>query len=124
MILDPLISSEAGISAPGWDEIATDVAYDATNDVYLAVWQREFSGQSSEIRSQLVSPTGSLVGSLQLIASTTATSPVNINASVANVAKTSRFLVVWQHGTSMFGPFDLACAAVMAGGGFVSATVR
>lgn len=119
IVLDPLVGATINIGV-GWDDMNPDVAYDAGTDTYLVVWQREFSGSDIDLRSQRVSGTGLLVGG---VAAVTTSADVNINPTVANVNLRDRFLVCWQVGPSVFGPWDIVGRTVAAADGSTSAVV-
>ncbi len=119
LVLDPLIGTELLVAGGGLDDINPDVAYDLTNSVYLACWQREFSVSDVDVVAQRVGANGSPVGSMLFVRSPStglATSP-----TVANVNLTDRFLVAWQEGPSFLGPWDVRGACVDAASGTVSA---
>ncbi len=93
LVLDPLVGATITIATGGLiDHFDADVAYDATNDVYLVVWEKTLSGVDTDIVGQRVSSGGFLVGP-QIAIETAALEPTN--AAVANVNATDRFLVVW-----------------------------
>ncbi len=122
LVLDPLIGTDFLVETGGWDDINPDVAYDQTNDVYLVCWQREFAATDVDIRAQRVDSAGGLVGSFLAVRSPSS-GAVAINPTVGNVAQTDRFLVAWQEGASLFGPWDIRGACVDAADGAVSADV-
>jgi hypothetical protein len=115
LVLDPLVGPT--ISITGTDDVAPDVAFDQTNDLYLVVWQREFSGFEADVFCQRISSSGALVGGLIPI---TSLAGVETNPRVANVDQTNKFLVAWQQGGGFFPPFDIAASTVDAGTGAVS----
>ncbi|MCR9244235.1 MAG: hypothetical protein NXI31_04330 [bacterium] len=58
--LDPVIGSTNTVSSG--DEYRPDVAYDASNDVFLVVWYREVSSTDVDIRAQRVDASGANQG--------------------------------------------------------------
>ncbi len=112
LVLDPLIGTEI-VFASGYDDIHPDIAYDVTNDNYLLVWQREFSATSVQIRAQRLDASGTPVGNLLLVTSVVLPN-VNTNPTVASVNQTDQFLICWQQGPSVFGPWDIYGASVGA----------
>lgn len=93
LLLDPLIGSAFVISTADGNSAdrESDVAYDASNDLYLAVWQRTISGGDRSIRGQRFSAQGTPLGAMLAISTnTTSRSP-----KVANVNLSNRFAVTW-----------------------------
>lgn len=93
LLLDPLVSSAFSVSSASGSSAdrESDVAYDLSNDVYLAVWQRTFSGGDRAIRAQRFSANGTLLGPMLSISN-------NISSRsprVANVNLSNRFAVTW-----------------------------
>ncbi len=119
LVLDPLIGAEITASPGTFDDVNADVAYDTSNDVYLGVWQREWSASNVDLRAQRVDSTGALVGS-ELFLTTT---DVTINPTAANVNASNRFLVCWQESTSVFGPWDIRGLCVDAATGALSTAI-
>ncbi len=113
LVLDPLVGA-AFNPASGFDDEDPDVAYDATNDEYLVVWQRVFGAASVGIRAQRVDSAGGLLGSFLTIRSAAfnATRP-----RVANVNLRDAFLVVWAEDNDIVG------TSVAAGGGAVGSAI-
>ncbi len=119
LVLDPLIGTQFLAETGGWNDNASDAAYDATNDVYLVVYRRAFSATSVAIRAQRISGAGTLVGGFLAIAS-----GANVgNPTVANLGLRDTFVVAWQQAASTWEPFDLNCCSVNAANGSTSATV-
>jgi hypothetical protein len=119
LILDPLIGSELLVGGTADDDRAAEAAYDQSNDVYLVAWERSFSATNVQILSQRVRGTGTLLGTVIV----NALLDVNVRPTVANVDASNRFLVAWQGGASLFGPWDIHCQAVDAASGAVSSTI-
>ncbi len=119
LVLDPIIGATFEVGNPSQDDVNADVAFDFSNGVYLVVWQREFSGGDVDIRAQRVDAAGALSGNAVEV--TDLTAGVAINPTVASVNATDRFLVCWQEGPSVFGPWDVAGACVDAAGGAATA---
>lgn len=69
-----------------------DVAYDASNDVYLVVFERIWSATDRDVHAQRVDGDGNFVGARILINNTTDDSK---GPRVANVNSTNTFVVVW-----------------------------
>jgi len=121
LVLDPLVGPViGGFGSVAQDNLNPDVAYDATNGVYLVVWERISSSTDHDIFGQRVSANGTFVGAFILIEGGTdyATKP-----SVANVNQTDRFLVAYQKAAGSAGPFDVFARAVDAATGAVSAAL-
>lgn len=112
LVLDPLIGPVINVSNNA-NDYRCDVAYDATNDVYLVIWSRLVS-PGSELLGQRVAPNGSLIGPM-IVIEAGGTNEYRSNARVANVNKTDRFLVAWENN------FSIHCRAVDAASGGVSA---
>jgi len=121
LLLDPLVGPViGGFGSASQNNNHPDVAYDATNGVYLVVWERVSSATDHDIFGQRVSSAGAFVGAFILIEGGTdyATKP-----SVGNVNQTDRFLVAYQKGAGSAGPFDVFARAVDAATGAVSAAL-
>ena len=98
LVVDPLIGAafDAFTSSTATNiDRNPDVAYDATNDVYLVVYERVNSGGDYDINAQRVTASGALVGSRIYIQ--TSSSVVSQHCRVANVATTDSFVVVWKN---------------------------
>lgn len=118
MVLDPLFGVE--IPAPDtiiWNDSNADVAYNATEDRYLVVWERAFALNDVAIRGVRISGSGASIGGLIPIESSAAT---HGKPAVGNFDIPDRFLVAYQGGSSPFGPFDIYARAVDADDGLVS----
>jgi hypothetical protein len=117
LVLDPLVGASSTIL--GFDDADPDVAYDATNDLYLVVWERRFAALDSAIRGRRFSSDGSGVGNVLLV---TPAGGFDVDPAVANVNETNRFLVAYSSGLLLGSP-GLACVAVDASDGDVSGEV-
>lgn len=112
LIVDPLIGSVVVLGG-GNDDLVPDVAYDASTDTYLAVWQRDLSLTNQDIRGQRLSGAGALVGSTLVIESNAAVSASRPH--VANVNLRNAFVVVWQQNGDIQGRgVDAATGALTA----------
>ncbi len=124
LVLDPLIGSALltppGLPGTGPADRLPDVAWDETNQVWLVVWERAFSATDVDVLGQRVSASATqLVGGLIAIESDPGTEVRE--PSVASVAASDRFLVVWAEGPP--GARDVRARAVDAADGALSATV-
>jgi hypothetical protein len=119
LVLDPLLSTE--FLVPGGANSDPDIAYDATNDVYLAAFQNVFSAVDTDVLAQrLDGSTGAVIGAtIQVEFFTSAVGRVR----VASVNSTNQFLVVWQTAPGPWGPWDVSCRRVDAATGTTSAIV-
>jgi len=110
MVLDPIVGTTAAINtAPAKDP---DVAFDETYDDYLVVWEHQFSQLDIDVRAQKLDLDGNLVATAILV---TNVSGNEINPCVANVDGGSHYLVCWQDGPSVFGPWHLRARRVDGG---------
>jgi hypothetical protein len=118
VLLDPLIGSTTDLTSSdpniGWNDYGPDVAYDATNDVYLVVWDRLFDNDQRVVHARRVSGSGTPLGSeFQL----TGVYP-SFHVRVANIAASDRFAVTWIQ--DFFGTTQLRMIAVDAATGALS----
>ena len=98
LLLDPLVGTnfQVSVAASGlgaWEQdLDSDVAYDATTDRYLVVWQRWYSaGGNAAILGQRFLATGAPLGGVFTISSaSTSRTP-----RVANCNPSNRFVVTW-----------------------------
>jgi len=90
LTLDPLFGASFQIDAAATG--APDVAFDATTQRYLVVWNVGLSGGNTDVRGRLVSATGTLVASPILV--DTEGYP-DRRPAVAGIHTTDRFLVGW-----------------------------
>ncbi len=120
LVLDPLIGTQLLASSNSWNDSEPDVAYDATNDVYLVVYRRVFSAVSMALRGQRIDGSGALVGGFVVVTSGT----VQVKGpSIANIANRDSFVVAWQQAASPFSPWAIFCCSVDASNGAVSSPV-
>ncbi len=112
LVLDPLIGTEGAVV--GYDTARPDVAYDATNDVYLVVFEQRFSSGDVDVLGRRLRRNGQLLGGTFPIS---AGAGAQIRPRVASVAYRDRFLVVWQASDTPFGPFRVYGRAVDASNG-------
>ncbi len=92
LVLDPLLGSVVTLGGAN-DDLVPDVAYDASTDTYLAVWQRDISLLNQDIRAQRLTADGNLMGGTLVLESSTASAS---RPKVANVNMRNAFVVVWQ----------------------------
>lgn len=119
LTLDPLLGTEFQVGTG--DNSDPDVAYDASNNVYLVVWQTRYSTFDIDVYGQrLNGNTGANLGAAFTLDFTTLTCTA---PRVASVNSTDQFLCVWQQGTGAFGPWDIAGRGVDAATGTRSGTV-
>ncbi|MEM7201359.1 MAG: hypothetical protein AAF628_13905 [Planctomycetota bacterium] len=112
LVLDPLIGAYF-LPTIGSDDEDPDVAYDATFDTYITVWQRRFSSGNTSIlgqRQRGSSPVGGLI--------TIRSSAFNgIKPVVANIRQSASFAMAWEENRDIMG------AGVHASTGGVTAVV-
>lgn len=99
MVLDPLIGTVLVVASGNVDSQPA-AAFDETSQRYLVCWRRTFSATQSVIRGQLLSTTGSPVGSFFPINPAAPQSFVSWRPSVA--ARQGEFYVAWSGGVSAF----------------------
>ena len=93
LVLDPLIGSAFTVgNAPGGSDVQPAVSFDAASGRYLVVWNVNLSATVAEVRAQLVTDTGVVLGSQILLSS--AGVPTE-RPAVANVNGNHRFVVVY-----------------------------
>lgn len=92
LTIDPLIGNVFAAYTSNFNDRDPDVAYDATTNTYLVVFERRFSATDTDIHGQRVSSSGGLLGGRVYIqtASTNEYDPV-----VANVNVRDHFVVVY-----------------------------
>jgi hypothetical protein len=95
LTLDPLVGTALllGTSVPN-NDANPDLAWDDTNNCWLAVWTRSAAGNTSDVVAQRLDQDGNVQGSLlavEGVANVAATRP-----RVANLNASNRFVVVWQ----------------------------
>lgn len=111
LVLDPTIGTIVTVNSEIYDDSDPDVAYDADEDCYLAVWLRTFSGVNSDVRGQRIAGDGALLGSSIHFGST----GVAERPRVANSRTYGRFGVVWAQQSG--GTSSVEFASVAATGG-------
>lgn len=112
IVLDPLIGTWFPVSSGlTFDDGEPDAAYDATTNRFLVVWRRTFSATDSDVRGQLVTSGGSLVGGTIFFGSNGVVSPPR----VVDLGVRDRFVTAWsqQVGSTSSVQFE----AVEAGSG-------
>jgi hypothetical protein len=125
LVLDPLFGStqQVGNAGTGADDVP-DVAFDAATLRYCVVWRVAVSSTSAEIRAQLVSFTGALLGGQMLLATDATPS---MKPHVVNINATDRFLVGYGR-TSFFVPTvpsrELWCRSIEAATGSLSIALK
>jgi len=93
LVIDPLVGGVVGVAtSPTFGESRPDLAYDASTDSYLVVWERSFSGTSSDIRGQRVNSLGARIGGTIFFGS----SGRGKRPQVANLNTPDQWVVVWQ----------------------------
>jgi hypothetical protein len=95
LVIDPVIYTSAFLANLAGDSSQPDIAYDATWDMYLLVWQHPFSANDYDIYTEFRygSDGSPLTGSIDTVDYTGAN---YMNPRVANLAAGDRFLVVAQ----------------------------
>jgi hypothetical protein len=117
LTVDPVISTTIEFGASDKNEYFPDVAYDASNNVYLVVWAERYDIGDYDICAQRVSSSGSLVGGKIFVEAQPGSSPDN--PAVANIDASNRFLVVYRKGS----PSNVYGRAVNANNGALSSEV-
>lgn len=99
LVVDPLISPSFDIGTTGvlGDP---DVAYDASNDVWLVVYQEGAAGNDHDILARRLDGSGNILDTVASDATTEDTT----DPSVANASASNQFLVAWRKEKS--GLFD------------------
>jgi len=120
LVLDPLVGPDFALGS-GADDAEPDVAYDATSQTYLAVWQREFALDQVDVLGQRLDAQGNPIGALLVIrnlASGLVRQPV-----VASVRMRSRFVVAWREAPDVFSPSQVVCRCVDPNGSISSIAI-
>jgi hypothetical protein len=100
LVIDPIIFPTIAIDASGTAATDPDVAYDATFDVFLVIYEKTVSSSDHDILSRRMTPAGSVIDSVAVdLASNDSTDP-----SCANNGSADQFLLVWRH--APLGIFD------------------
>ncbi len=118
LLIDPLLGSTISVANTGTGEQDPDVAFDATNGVYLVVYEYVFSAADTDIYAQRVGTDGTLVGTRITI---DASGLNDIDPQVANVTLRDRFVVVWNR--RLTGHGDVLGCSVDAATGAATPTV-
>lgn len=120
LVLDPLIGTAFVAGSALADDGEVDAAYDDTNDTYLVVWSRTSAVHDADIWGQRVDANGNLIGSplALVVLSAVERAPV-----VASVNARNRFVVCWQEGPSLFGPWNIRARSVGAATGTINPIV-
>lgn len=114
LVIDPILQSSNSASTLTSDSSQPDIAYDASSDQYLVVWQTPFSANDYDVWSEFrngvnCTPVAGSVASIDF------TSFSHQNPRVANLNAYDRFLVVSQRfdGThwAIYGRLRLALSA-------------
>lgn len=119
LVLDPIVSAVFLIDGTG-NARNPDVAFDASTKCYMVVWEQAASATTVLIRAQRVKTNGGLLGSALVIQN----GVVGRHPTVCSVNVWNRFVVAWQEGVSLFGPWDIRGRSVSAGTGSVGTTVK
>lgn len=94
VVIDPIIHTSAFTHQTNRDCHNPDIAYDATFDRYMAVWEHAFSATDTDVFSEFRNGDGTAIaGSLASIDFTTLT---HAHPRVANINSNNLFLVVMQ----------------------------
>lgn len=123
LVLDPLLGTEFLVSGIGpIDNSDPDIAYDASNDVYLVTLQNRFSAVDTDVYAQRMNGVGGVfLGAPLLVDGSVSTAS---HVRVANVNASDQFLVVWAWAPGPFGPWDVLCRRVDAATGAMSTVVN
>jgi hypothetical protein len=108
-VLDPLIGPDFAVNPVG-DQVRPAVAYEATSQRYLAVWQQDIDLDNSQIVGQRLDAQGNPIGGTLLVRYTAGA--LAIEPVVASVRASGRFLVAWLEAPGFFGPWTIACRCV------------
>jgi hypothetical protein len=106
LVIDPIIqSSTTPLSVNNLDQGQPDIAYDASFDRYLVVWEEYFSASDTDIWTEFRDGSGAAVSaSLQAIDATGANF---LHPKVANLNLSDRFLVVYEAFNPTSGRFRI-----------------
>ncbi len=92
LVIDPLFGNTLTVVAAAVSEQNADVAFDATNGVYLVVYEFLFSATDTDIYAQRVSSSGVLIGPPMILEGSGAN---DLAPQVASVNAADRFVAVW-----------------------------
>jgi RHS repeat-associated protein len=109
------LAPDAGLATAAQSENRPAMAYNSTANEYLVVYERSISASNTDVYGQRVSATGSLVGSVILIANATNNER---RPRLAYNANSNNYLVVWEYDASGTAGtnFDLRARTVSATG--------
>jgi hypothetical protein len=99
LVLDPPFGTSVTIGGNN-DDFAPDLAWDASNACYLAVWARSLSATNMDIRGQRLDSDGVAIGSTISIENNAAT--FALRPKVANINGENAFVVVYSYGGDVF----------------------
>jgi hypothetical protein len=117
LVLDPLIGTEFQIGVN--DDSDADVGYQHSVGLYLVAWKRRFSAFDHDIYAQFLSPAGVLQGAPVWV---DATVDVCSRPRVGSVPTSSQYVIVYEKAPSPFGPFQVVCRTLQAGGALSAIT--
>ncbi|MCI0586044.1 MAG: hypothetical protein L0323_04285 [Planctomycetes bacterium] len=122
ILLDPLVGSAILLAGGGLVDYANpDIAYDATSDLYLVVWESVLSAVQIEVRAVRVASSGAIVGP---VFNVQAGVGMPQQPAVASLNATNRFLVVWRELVLAIPPhFNVMAKTVDAATGAVSVPI-
>jgi hypothetical protein len=101
------------------DQYAPAVAYSATSDVYLVVWNHAYTPTDTDVLAQRVYGSGALKGGFINVANSTSD---EYDPDVAWSTKTNQWLVVWVDGSSP-PKMDIHGQRIRANGNFAGAEI-
>ena len=110
LVLDPPFGTSVTLGGT-FDDFAPDLAWDASNACYLAVWARSFSATNIDIRGQRLDTDGGLIGATIAIENNAATFAVD--PKVANINGANAFVVVYSYGGDVFAKGVSAAAGTL-----------
>jgi hypothetical protein len=94
VVVDPILATTAFTASHSHDAAQPDVAYDATTNRYMVVWQHPFSATDMDVWSQFWDGNGAVIPSS--LASIDFTTTTFSNPRVANLNANDLFLVAMQ----------------------------
>lgn len=112
LVVDPLFGGTFTVANAAVGEQNADVAYDLANNVYLVVYEYQYSATDTDIYAQRIDGNGALVGVPIVLEGSGAndTAP-----QVANVRSAGRFVAVWNR--AITGEGDVQARTVEAATG-------
>jgi hypothetical protein len=117
LVLDPLVAPDFAV-APLGDDALPDVAYEATSQSWLVVWERTLSATDIDIIGQRLDLAGNPLGALLSFETGPA---MSFGPRAAAVRARGRVVVVWHEG-ALFAPWEVR-ARCMNSDGTLSAAV-